>query len=83
MISTDITKGARVRLRNGWEAVIEDNLRKGHTRLAKVFGRYTEIGSIYVTDIVSAQNHQTGQWEQVEYTQRQKDSKARREAAGF
>lgn len=78
MISTDITKGARVRLRNGWEATIEDNLRNGHTRMATVYGYVTEMGSIYTTDIAAVKNHQTGQWEPVEFTQRQLERAARR-----
>ncbi len=45
-----LKKGTRVVLRNGWEAVLEDN-KKGSIRLATVFGTYTEMGSIYAHDI--------------------------------
>ena len=45
-----LKKGTRVVLRNGWEAVLEDN-KRGSIRLATVFGTYTEMGSIYAHDI--------------------------------
>ena len=48
--TNDLKKGTRVRLKNGWEAEIFDNMR-GNIRQAKVFGDYTEIGSIYAHDI--------------------------------
>ena len=55
MIQTkELRKGTMVTLRNGWEARLEDNNTKGHTRYATVFGIYEELGSIYTTDIVSA-----------------------------
>jgi hypothetical protein len=53
MKTNDLKKGARVQLRNGWEAEIADNM-KGNTRMAKVFGDYTEIGSVYSHDIMYA-----------------------------
>ena len=45
-----LKKGTRVVLRNGWEAVLEDN-KKGSIRMATVEGFYTEMGSIYAHDI--------------------------------
>lgn len=53
MKTNDLKKGDKVKLRNGYGAVIEDN-KKGNIRLAKVFGAYTEIGSVYAWDIVSS-----------------------------
>jgi hypothetical protein len=53
--SKDLRKGTMVTLRNGWAARIEDNNTRGHTRLATVYGTYTEMGSIYTTDIVEAE----------------------------
>lgn len=53
MNTNDLKKGTRITLRNGWAAELFDN-RKGNTRLAKVFGDYTEIGSIYSHDIMLA-----------------------------
>lgn len=53
MIKTnDLKKGDRVHLRNGWYAEIADNGR-GNIRVAKVFGDYTEIGSVYAHDIMA------------------------------
>lgn len=52
MKTNDLKKGDRVKLRNGYGAIIEDN-KKGNIRLAKVFGAYTEIGSVYAWDIIS------------------------------
>jgi len=49
--TNELKKGDKVRLRNGWDAEIMDNM-KGNTRLAKVFGFYTEIGSVYSHDIL-------------------------------
>ena len=51
MKTNDLKKNDKVKLRNGWDAIIEDN-KKGNIRLAKVFGDYTEIGSVYVWDII-------------------------------
>jgi hypothetical protein len=51
----DVKKGTRVALRNGWEAEVLDNLTNRQTRMCKVFGEYTEMGSVYTSDIVSAQ----------------------------
>lgn len=50
MKTNDLKKGAVVRLRNGWYARIEDNM-KGNTRLATVYGYETEMGSVYSHDI--------------------------------
>lgn len=54
MKTNDLKKGVAVTLRNGWNARLEDNAR-GNTRLATVFGFYTEMGSVYAHDIVSAE----------------------------
>lgn len=45
-----LKKGTRIVLRNGWEAVLEDN-KRGSIRMATVEGFYTEMGSIYAHDI--------------------------------
>ena len=49
--TNDLKRGRFVRLRNGWDAEIYDNM-KGDTRLAKVYGFETEIGSVYSHDII-------------------------------
>ena len=50
MKTNDLKRGARVVLANGWEADIMDNM-KGNTRLARVYGFETEMGSVYSHDI--------------------------------
>jgi hypothetical protein len=45
-----LKKGTRVVLRNGWEAVLEDN-KRGRIAMATVEGLYTEMDSIYAHDI--------------------------------
>lgn len=52
MKTNDLKKNDHVTLRNGWKAIIQDN-KKGSTRLAQVFGDYTELGSVYAWDIVT------------------------------
>lgn len=52
MKTNDLKKGTRIKLANGWEADIMDNM-KGNTRLARVFGYADECGSIYAHDIVA------------------------------
>ena len=71
MLTNDIKKGTRIRLRNGWEAEMADN-KKGNIRLAKVFGLYTELGSEYAWDIVQAQMGE--EWVDVELTPKQEKS---------
>jgi len=53
MKTNELKKGCRVRLANGWEAILEDNC-KGNIRMATVFGYCTEMGSVYAHDIVGA-----------------------------
>jgi hypothetical protein len=69
MIKTnEIKKGARIKLANGWEADMADNA-KGNTRMAKVYGFETEIGSVYSHDIVGVQSTVNPYiWIQVEHT---------------
>ena len=50
MKTNELKKGDKVLLKNGWYADIADNL-KGNTRLCKVYGLYTEFGSVYAWDI--------------------------------
>jgi len=70
MKTNDLKKGMRVQLRNGWEADIADNA-KGNTRMAKVYGFETEIGSVYSHDIAFVKTGDTplGQaWQPIEHT---------------
>jgi hypothetical protein len=75
MLTNGLKKGARVRLANGWNAVIADNL-KGNTRMATVYGYETEMGSVYSHDIVSYLNVEIG-WCRIEHTPAQLKLKAR------
>jgi hypothetical protein len=63
MIETNsLKKGTPITLKNGWAAVIMDNM-KGDTRLAEVDGYFKEIGSIYASDIDTA--FVDGKWQPV------------------
>lgn len=73
MQTNDIKKGMRVLLRNGWEADMMDN-KKGNIRMCRVYGRYTELGSVYAHDIMRV-NDGT-QWHAVEHTPKQLACKA-------
>ena len=75
MKTNELKKGTRVFLRNGWEAILEDNL-KGNIRYAKVFGDVTEVGAIYTHDIISFRvddecDNECDVWETVDYTPEQ------------
>ena len=51
MYQNDMKKGQVGYLKDtGWKFEIMDN-KKGNIRLAKVYGLYTELGSIYTSDI--------------------------------
>lgn len=65
MKTNDLKRGSRVKLRNGWEADIADNM-KGNTRLATVYGDFTETGSVYAHDIASVKI--SDQWFDIEHT---------------
>ena len=66
MLTKELVKGQRVRLRNGWEAVL--TRKPGATTAeAKVFGHYTETGSIYCHDIMYAFDDRGGSY-RVEHT---------------
>ena len=66
--TNEIKKGDRILQENGWFGTMMDNM-KGNTRMAEVEGLYTEIGSVYSHDIVSAQKD--GKWRHIEYTDAQ------------
>ena len=74
MKTNELKKGQRIKLRNGWEAEIADNMR-GNTRMAKVFGHFTETGSVYSHDIVSylekGDDLVPPRWSDVEHTKPQ------------
>lgn len=76
MKTNDLKKGTRIELANLWQGTLKDN-KKGNIRLAEVEGFYTETGSVYSHDIVSAQVN--GKWVKVEHTAAQ--NKLRREVS--
>ena len=83
MKTNDLKRGAYVRLRNGWEAEIMDNMR-GNTRLAKVYGDFTDIGSVYSHDIAWVCIDKTEDlWEPIEHTPAQLKLKEQLERIGF
>ena len=84
MLANDLKKGMRVRLRGtGWLADVADNA-KDNTRMCKVYGMYTEIGSVYTKDIEAVwmtDADGNDRWEKVELSPRQ--AKAAQQIAAF
>ena len=68
MKTSEIKKGMRIRLDNGWYGTMMDNMR-GTTRMVEVEGYYTEIGSVYSFDIILVETN-TG-WETVVHTEKE------------
>ena len=68
--TNDLKEGDRVKLRNGWDAIIRDNKRGNH-RYAEVFGTYHETGEIYAHDIVGVKFDNI--WYPIQYTKSQRD----------
>ena len=79
--TNDLKKGDMVMQANGWKARIEDNMR-GNTRLATVYGLFTEIGSIYSHDVQYRINPD-GTRTYIEYTPAQLKLRNRLEKFGF
>lgn len=80
MKTNDLKRGSRVMLRNGWEADIMDNM-KGQTRLARVYGDFTDIGSVYSHDIQSVKIGE--EWFPIEHTDTQLKLKDQLSKMGF
>ncbi len=80
MFTNDLKKGTIVILRNGWRAILEDS-KKGNIRDATVQGFYSERGSIYSHNIISA--IVDGNTVTVEHTPAQKKLQAQMEAFSF
>ena len=68
--TNDLKEGDRVKLRNGWEAIMRDN-KRGNYRYAEVFGTWQETGEIYSHDIVGTLRD--GIWYPIQLTKSQKD----------
>ena len=85
MLANDLKKGMQVQLRNGWMAELLDS-KKGNIRTAKVFGYFTEVGSIYAHDILLvrvARQDGTTEWEPVTLSPAQVKAAQLIKAAGF
>ena len=83
MIGTkDIRKGNIVKLKNGFRAEVLDNNTRGQTRMCKVYGVHTEMGSVYATDIVMVVADDCA-WTQVVLTPAQAKLVKERELWGF
>ena len=67
--TNDLKKGDRVKLRNGWEAIIQDN-KRGNYRYAEVFGTWPETSEIYAHDIVGVKLDNI--WYPIQHTLKQK-----------
>ena len=88
MKTNDIKKGTMIKTKQlgvSVSGVMMDNL-KGNTRLIKTrgseVGLFDEMGSVYSTDIVMADNRE-GLWEDCEYTYKQTKALRSRELLGF
>jgi len=64
-----LRKGMRIKLRNGWEALVVEECKENILE-AKVFGDFTETGSIYAHDVVAVQID--GSWVEVKMTEAQR-----------
>lgn len=79
VLTNDIKKGMKFKLRNGFYAVMQDN-KNGNIRLAEVDGYFgKELGSVYAHDIMSVQID--GKWEEVTHTAEQLNRKKLIDAA--
>ena len=67
--TNDLKEGARVKLRNSWEAIMRDN-KRGNYRYAEVFGAWQETGEIYAHDIVGVKIDEI--WYPIQHTLKQK-----------
>jgi hypothetical protein len=88
MKTNDIKKGTMIKTKQlgvSVSGVMMDSL-KGGTRLIKTFGSevgmFDEIGSVYATDIIMAENSE-GVWEDVEHTDKQLKAIEMREQFGL
>lgn len=83
MLANDIKKGMKIVLNSGFEGEMSDN-RKGNIRTVRVLGIMGwEVGSAYIWDIMRVQPVTNGDWERVELSEKQKQSKYMVKAFGF
>lgn len=81
ILSTELKKGTRVVLDNGFEAILTDNRSKGNVRQMQVFGYSTDTGDEYVWKIKRAVIDD--EEIVVELTDKQKENKRMCRAMGF
>ena len=78
---SNVKKGARVELRNGFLATVMDNLVNGQTRMCNVEGFVTEMGSVYTSDLLNVLTP-TG-WSTIQHTPKQLAGRKAREQMGW
>jgi len=81
MLTKEVEKGMTVILKNGNRAIVMDGLKHQATRMCRVFGDFTEMGSVYSTAIVMA--NVNGLWTEVTLTPKQVELVKMRSAMGF
>jgi len=77
----DVRKGTKVQLRNGNIALVMDNLTNRATRMCQVYGTYTDMGSVYTSDIYKAFIGEN--WEFVTHTPQVLATAKSRQLAGW
>lgn len=78
---SEVKKGARVELRNGFLATVLDNLVNGQTRLCNVEGFVTEMGSVYSSDMLNVLT--PSGWSQIQHTPKQLAGRTFRQQTGW
>jgi len=81
MQTNDLKKGTMIHLRNGWQAMLQDN-KKGNSRLCTVYGHFTEMGSCYAWDFLSYLDNE-GNWNDIELTEKQIKQRSAVRSMGF
>ena len=75
MKTAELKAGDLVMLRNGWKAEVLDN-KRGTVRMCKVYGIFTETGSVYAHDIVAKIDSKGNVVEKVEHTEKENQLRA-------
>jgi len=82
MLTNELKKGDIVRLKNGWDAKLEDNM-KGNIRTCTVYGLFTEMGSVYSHDMVYKHDGDGVITDIIQHTPEQDKCRQRANAFGF
>ena len=78
---SEVKKGSRVELRNGFLATVLDNLTNGQTRLCNVEGFVTEMGSVYSSDMLNVLT--PWGWSPIQHTPKQLAGRKARQQMGW